>query len=77
VKKEVHFGLSNEGEHAHKTRGTHPAVTGRLPSLTLLARCECQLERHGVGEGESELGADFNFFLATRLPFSGRRYGST
>ena len=28
------------------------------PWITLLARCEC-LRRHGVGEGEGELGADF------------------
>jgi hypothetical protein len=27
--------------------------------LTLLARCEC-LKRHGVGEREGELGADFS-----------------
>jgi len=28
------------------------------PWLTLLARCEC-LKRHGLGEREGELGADF------------------
>jgi hypothetical protein len=42
---------------------SHEALTlhspRRSPWLTLLARCEC-LKRHGVGEREDELGADFN-----------------
>ena len=33
---------------------------------TLLARCEC-LKRHGVGEREGELGADFNSIVLPRL----------
>jgi hypothetical protein len=37
----------------------HPALTLRSPWLTLIARCEC-LKRHGVGEREGELGADFS-----------------
>ena len=49
VKKGGHLGLSNEDERARRTQGTHPALTGHSPSL---ARCECVLERHGVGEGE-------------------------
>jgi hypothetical protein len=36
-----------------------PVAHLRSPRLTLLARCEC-LERHGVGERGSELGADFS-----------------
>ena len=56
VKNGVHF------ERARKPRGahlTHPSLT-----LTLLARCEV-LKRHGVGERESEPGADFG---SLRLP---------
>jgi hypothetical protein len=40
----------------------HPTLTMThhgSPWLTLLARCEC-LKRHGVGEREGELGADFS-----------------
>ena len=57
VKNGVHF------ERAPKPRGahlTHPSLTW----LTLLARCEV-LKRHGVGERESEPGADFG---SLRLP---------
>jgi hypothetical protein len=35
------------------------------PWLTLLARCEC-LKRHGVGEREGELGADFTSLVLPR-----------
>ena len=35
------------------------------PWLTLLARCEV-LKRHGVGEGEGELGADFGSLVSPR-----------
>src|SRR5271168_27486 len=37
------------------------------PSLTLLTRCEC-LKRHGVGEREGELGADFISIDLPRAP---------
>jgi hypothetical protein len=40
------------------------SLTRRSPWLTLLARCEV-LKRHGVGERESEPGADFG---SLRLP---------
>jgi len=43
----------------------HPALTMAHPGspwLTLLARCEC-LKRHGMGEREGELGADFSSVL--------------
>ena len=39
----------------------HPSLTW----LTLLARCEC-LKRHGVGEREGELGADFTSLVLPR-----------
>jgi hypothetical protein len=47
-------------EHAsHEALTLHSPVTHPgSPWLTLLARCEC-LKRHGVGEREGELGADF------------------
>jgi hypothetical protein len=41
-------------------------ATRRSPWLTLLARCEC-LKRHGVGERESELGADFTSVVRPRV----------
>ena len=74
VKKGVHFeNPSIEDERAREPRGARPSLTRRSPvahpgspwltlahpSLTLLARCGC-LKRHSVGEGESELGADFS-----------------
>jgi hypothetical protein len=34
-------------------------------ALTLLARCEC-LKRHGVGDREGELGADFTSLVLPR-----------
>jgi hypothetical protein len=39
-------------------QASHEVLTLAHPWLTLLARCEC-LKRHGVGEREGELGADF------------------
>ena len=40
---------------------THPALTCRSPCLTQLVGVSDvqELKRHGVGEDESELGADF------------------
>jgi hypothetical protein len=46
--------------------GAHPSLTRRLPSLTLLARREC-LKRHGAGEREGELGADFSSIVLPRF----------
>jgi hypothetical protein len=43
-----------------------PVAHPRSPWLTLLARCGC-LKRHGVGEGEGELGADFTSLVLPRL----------
>jgi hypothetical protein len=55
-------------ERVREPRGAHLSLTRRSPWLTvahprspwitLLTRCEC-LRRHGVGEREGELGADF------------------
>jgi hypothetical protein len=53
VKKGVHFGTHRSRVSVH---ASHEALT---LSLTLLARCEC-LKRHGVGEREGELGANFS-----------------
>jgi hypothetical protein len=54
---------------ARETRGIQPALTRRSPFLTLpYPACEVGvLERHGVGEGEGELGADFTSFFLPRL----------
>ena len=63
---------SIEGERACELRGAHPSLTRRSPwltlahpSLTLLARCEC-LKRHGMGEREGELRADFSSIVLPR-----------
>jgi hypothetical protein len=56
---------SIEGERAHEPWGAHPSLTRRSPWLTLLARCEC-LKRHGVGEREGELRADFTSIVLPR-----------
>lgn len=54
VRKRGYLGSSIEGERSCETRGAHPS----LP-LPLLA-CEVQvLKQHGIGESESDLGADF------------------
>src|SRR2546423_10114444 len=45
---------------------SHEALTRRSPWLTLLARCEC-LKRHGVGEREGELGANFSSIVMPRM----------
>ena len=52
---------------------SHEALTLRSPVahpgspwLTQLARCEC-LKRHGVGEREGELGADFTSLVMPRF----------
>jgi hypothetical protein len=59
VKKGLHFGTHRSRVSVH---ASHEALTlhftRRSPWLALLARCEC-LKRHGVGEREGELGADF------------------
>jgi hypothetical protein len=74
VKKRVHFwDPSIEGECAREPRSVHPSLTHRSPWLTLLARCEC-LRRHGVGEREGELGADFSSIVSSRTP--GSRIGA-
>src|SRR6266516_3821352 len=63
VKKRVHFGThrSRVSVHAsHEALTLHsPVAHPGSPWLTLLARCEC-LKRHGVGERDGELGADFS-----------------
>jgi hypothetical protein len=69
VKKGVHFRTyrSRVSVHAsHEALTLHSPVAHRRSSwLTLLARWEC-LKRHGVGEGESELGADFSSLVLPR-----------
>ena len=60
VKKRVHFGTHRSRVSVH---ASHEALT---VWLTLLARCEC-LKRHGVGEREGELGADFTSLVLPRL----------
>ena len=50
---------------------SYEALTMAHPSLTLPARCEC-LKRHGVGEREGELGADFTSLVLLR-PYRLRR----
>jgi hypothetical protein len=62
VKEEGPFwDPSIEGERAREPRGAHP----RSPWLTLLARCGC-LKRHGAGEREGELEADFTSLVLPR-----------
>jgi hypothetical protein len=72
VKKRVHFGThrSRVSVHAsHEALTLHsPVAHPRSPWLTLLARCEC-LKRHGVGEQEGELGADFTSLVLPRIHF--------
>ena len=66
VKKGVYFGTHRSRVSVH---ASHEALTLHSPvahpSLTLLARCEC-LKRHGVGEREGELGADFTSLVPQR-----------
>ena len=64
------FGTHRSGgERAREPRGAHPSLTRSSPWLTLLARCK-YLKRHGVGEREGELGADFSFYCpAKTAPF--------
>jgi hypothetical protein len=57
---------------------SHEALTLRSPIahpgspwLALLAKCEC-LKRHGVGEREGELGADFTSLVSPKI--SGNSY---
>ena len=57
---------SIEGERAREPRAAHPVLTHRSPSLTLLAKVR-GLRRHGVGEGEGELGADFTSLVLPRV----------
>ena len=63
VKKGVHFWThrSRVSVHAsHEALTLHsPVAHSGSPWVTLLARCEV-LKRHGVGEREGELGADFS-----------------
>jgi ubiquinone/menaquinone biosynthesis C-methylase UbiE len=57
---------------SHEALTLHSSVAHPgSPWLTLLARCEC-LKRHGVGERESELGADFSSIV---LPLSSLLFG--
>jgi len=48
-------------------------LTRRSSWLTLVAKCEC-LKRHGVGDGvgerESEVGADFGSPVSPRNPYT-------
>jgi len=58
IEKGVRFGTHRSGVSVH---ASHEALTLHSPAahppLNLLAGCEV-LKRHGVGEGESKLGAD-------------------
>ena len=54
LKKGAHLGPLNEGERARETRAAHPLLTLLHPTREVGV-----LKRHGVGDGESELGADF------------------
>ena len=52
---------------SHEALTLHsPVAHRRSPWLTLLARCEC-LKRHGLGEREGELGADFTSLALPKL----------
>jgi hypothetical protein len=71
VKKGVHFGTHRSRVSVHASHEaspfTHPSLTLAHPGspwLTLLARCGW-LKRHGVGESESDLGADFGSLVLT------------
>jgi hypothetical protein len=55
VKKGAYLGPSNESERARETRVAHLSLTP--------VREVGMLKRHGVGEGESELGANFTSFV--------------
>jgi hypothetical protein len=57
-KKGVYFGTHRSRVSVHASHEALTLAHPRSPWLTLLARCEV-LKRHGVGERESELGADF------------------
>jgi hypothetical protein len=60
--KEAHLGPLSEWEHTREAQGTYPAC-----NLRLLAGPphEMQvLKRHGVRQGESVLGADYNVLSA-------------
>ena len=59
VKNGAHLRLLNEGGRSRETRIAHSASA-------LLSRCDCS-SGMGVGEGESELGADLTSFLVPRL----------
>jgi hypothetical protein len=50
----AHLRPGNEGERARKRRARSPCAHP--------AREVGVLKRHGIGEGESELGADFTLF---------------
>jgi hypothetical protein len=55
---------------SHEALTLHsPVAHPGLLWLTLLARCEC-LKRHGVGEREGELGADFSSIVPPRPLFN-------
>ncbi len=61
------MGPSDETERACETQGAHPSLTVAHPAREIRV-----LERHGVGEGESELGADFTHLVfAKNVYFSG------
>jgi hypothetical protein len=63
--------VDNRGAREMRGRPYPADLTSRLTSahlvLTLFARCEC-LKRHGVGEREGELGADFSSIVLPRVP---------
>jgi hypothetical protein len=61
---------------SHEALTLHsPVAHPRSPWLTLVARWEC-LKRHGVGERESELGADFSSIVKPRAATSLQTLGS-
>ena len=70
--KRVYFGTRRSRVSVHESHEAFtlhsPVAHPCSPWLTLLARCEC-LKRHGVGEREGELGADFGSLVLPSRPF--------
>ena len=66
--KRARLGLSHKRERVRDNRRTHPALIRRSHSLTYLTPIieVRMLKGHGMGEGESELGGRFRFFLGTK-----------
>ena len=77
AKKRVHFGTHRSRVSAHASHEAltldSPVAHPRSPWLTLLARREV-LKRHGVGEHESGLEADFGSLVLPRCSFRGTTF---